>query len=289
MATYTDRRAQAKTEARAATRVGREFSKTPDPHWQHELDRIAPPADTLSGLKILWEPGDHWAPRERWVIWQVYPVDRKGRPVIPWYVPEDALYGPSPRATGHACVAGYCTCAIKANAWVEGPKSSFGIDVWQWQLFQQTGRFHKRWWVVQGPDGGHPYRYDAFEQKYRKMKGESPDAPRIGALPYAEPDLRTWGRIAGLNLLRAHNEMTDFQSRTADHDKRAMRDKDEQFQADKLEWLEDRLHDAAPRFQKALKRAGMAEVKPWEKPAAFDADATRAQLLKEGDYRPLGV
>lgn len=275
--------------ARATTRVGREFTRLPDPQWQHELDRIAPPADTLSGLKILWEPGDLWLARERWVIWQVYPLDRRGRAVLPWYVDEEAVRGPSPRSTGHPCVTGWCACAIKANAWVGGPPSAVGIDYWQWRLFQETGRFHARYWVVQGPDGGHPYRYDTFEQKYRKMRGEDPDAPRIGALPYAEPDLRTWNRIAGLNLLRSHTEMTDFQARTADHAKRATRDKDEQYQDAKLKWIEDRLHDAAPRFQKALKRAGLGEVKPWEKAPGVDLDATRAAMVQDGDHRPLGM
>ena len=290
MATYTDRRASATTAARrTGLRVGRECERTPDPQWQRELDRIAPPADTVSNLRILWEPGDFWRPRERWVIWQVYPMDRHGQAMLPWYVPKDALDGPSPRSTGHACVAGLCLCPMKANRWVDGPDSAFGVDVWQWRLWQQTGRFWKRFWIVQGHDGGHPYTYDEFERKYRKMNGEDPDPPSIGELPYAEPDSRTWNRIATLNLLRTHRAMGDFTNRTAADLHRERRDKSDAYEATKLEWLGSRIGEAAPRFQKALKRAGLGEVKPWERSGGFDVDEAREQAILEGDARPLSV
>lgn len=286
--TYTDRRASARTAPRTGLFVTREWVKTPDPWWQQELDRIAPPGDTVSSLVILWEPGDPWEKLERWVIWQRYPLDRHGRAIVPQMIDRAALEGASPRVTGHYCGAGWCLCAMKANRWVDGNPLSYGIDYRTWELYQQTGRYHRRWWVVQGPDGGHPYRYDKWEQKLRRMAKQSPDAPFIGDLPYAEPNRLTWQRIGGLNLLRAHRELQDFTSRTAQDFARADRDRDEAYEAAKLNWISDRLTDAAPRFQKALKREGFAP-KPWEKGPAFDVDEARATALTEGDHRPLGV
>src|SRR5687768_14939867 len=110
--------------------------------WRQDLAQVSPPLDQLSYLHLRWEPGDPWNPVNRWVIWQLLPIERTN----PEYLKE--LNGPHPRSTG--------LYDEIAERWVGGTCKL--IDLGTYELFRETGRYGRRWWVVQGSKGGHRYR-----------------------------------------------------------------------------------------------------------------------------------
>jgi hypothetical protein len=154
--------------------------------WQRQLNAAVPPTDKLSHLLILWEPGDEWMPIQRFFLWQC--VDPKYHEIEPWILAE--LRGPAPRTTGHPCFAGYCLCDVKRARWVEGACKY--IDQATWQLYQDTGLYGTRWWVIQGEKGGHRKRWEVggLESTISNMKGHGTQPPVAGDLPYAPFDQR---------------------------------------------------------------------------------------------------
>ena len=61
-----------------------------------------------------------------------------------------------------------------------------------YQLYQDTGMFGQRWWVIQGNTGGHRYLLNPTEKKLlgSKADGRFQDVPLAGDLPYAPFDQR---------------------------------------------------------------------------------------------------
>lgn len=173
--------------------------------WVDRLNTVVLPGDGPSWLILRWEPGEAWWPVERWALWQV-----RSRAVTAELYPEALadLDGPNPRATGHACVPGWCGCKRHRNRWV--PKDGHGpavIDYWQWRLYHETGGadgglYGTRWWCVQGEDGGHRWSLSKPEQQIRALRGESPDVPWAGALPYAPFDERVVNAIMAEDRVR---------------------------------------------------------------------------------------
>lgn len=147
--------------------------------WQPELDRIAPPTERgFSSLKLIWEPGEVWAPVGRWVIYQMSPVER-----APFGIVHDLL-GPNPRRYGRYDWA--------AKKFVR--TRSFMVTERQWKLYHETGLFGKPYWVVQGSFGGHKRHWSEIEQQVIAIQTgitEQLDPPAPGDLPYAEPSNRT--------------------------------------------------------------------------------------------------
>lgn len=180
--------------------------RTPDPSWQATLDQMTPPEtrESLSYYLIRWEPGETWSPIQRWVVWMMHP---KGH--LPNWIHPDA-FATHPRATGHMCLEGMCTCAEKAGCWVGGPRECRGIDVGTWNLFRETGHYGQRYWVVQGTKGGHRRRYDEIEKAVAAATGMSTEPPVMGSLPYADPDNRTWAAIRKTDRVLAGKNMIDY-------------------------------------------------------------------------------
>lgn len=288
MSTVIERRASAKpilSCGPGSLRVGQERDRAPEPDWQAMLDQIAPPAVSVSSLKILWEAGDPWRPVERWVIWQVYPEG-----VTPILL-ADAIKGPHPRSTGHACFAGYCGCDVKANAWVGGPSQTDGLDRMQWELYQQTRRFHKRYWVVQGYHGGHRRRYTDVESMVSEMHGGPDQPPAPGDLPYATPDMRTWRAIGAMDLMRRYSRLiTDFTRRTIAQFDREDRDAAQAAQWEMWKWLDRQIAGPAEVLAHRLKYADESVVPrlaPWQQPRELKDDVVLEQFINEGASQPL--
>lgn len=174
------------------------------PVWQERLESVVPRNEKLSWLYIRWEPGDLWEPINRWVIWQIRPIEATR---IEYVI---ALKGPSPRSTGHYCAAGYCACPRKRNYWVDGPSSARFIDKATWDVFHETGGYGTRWWAIQGPNGGHRYRLDKWEAKVARIHGFPPDTPAIGDLPYAEFDERVIEHIVKYDNVRQWKHCMEY-------------------------------------------------------------------------------
>jgi hypothetical protein len=160
------------------------------------IEAICPPHTGMSWFKVLWEPGDSWQPIGRWIVWHMRPPGNVPR------THRTGLDGPHPRSTGHWCAAGWCACALKANAWHGAPASAYGIDRLTWELHQQTGCFGQRWWVVQGTNGGHRFKLDGLEAKLLKLHTGISDTPAAGDLPFAPLDARVLAHLRHADRVR---------------------------------------------------------------------------------------
>jgi hypothetical protein len=179
-------------------------SREPEASWVEALARIAPRNDQIPWLLIHWEPGETWDPVQRWII-------REMDPALQYYEAEEvALYhGPSPRTMGHWEGEG------RTRYWKSAAPPGFALR--KWKLFQQYKCMSRRVWVVQGPDGGHPFELTQAEQAFLKAAGlPGADTPAPGELPYAEPDVRTWRRLAEYDRLRKWGNAMTWNDRRED-------------------------------------------------------------------------
>jgi hypothetical protein len=170
--------------------------REPRPEWQAECERIAPRSQTVNWALIHWEPGETWDPVQRWVIREMVPRLDAVNPIQ-----VQAYGGPHPRSIG---------------TWKDGRWHSDSVlSKRQYDLYQQT-RCHSRVvWVVQGDQGGHPRYFTHAEEQFARARQLPTEPPPLGSLPYAEPDRRTWARLAELDKLRkwAHRFSADWTTR----------------------------------------------------------------------------
>lgn len=142
--------------------------------WHEALRRLAPPQERMSWLHLHWAPGTPAAPMQRWVIFECVPA-----------------------------------IAVAGNGFLEGLLANLFGNPWAQAMHAWTARFwltHQAlptpFWVLQGPFGGHKYRYTNDESEFAQWQGYGPTAPLIGDLPYAELTPLT------LALIRTHSVMT---------------------------------------------------------------------------------
>lgn len=178
--------------------TGVEFGRATPVAWQQELDAICPPSPNLPQFYLRWEAGEAWQPLGRWVIWNLQPRRITHDPNrSAWY---DAIIaeceGPHPRSTGHHCAPNQCACEIKTGAWRDGATSLIDRDTWE--VYRETGRYGRRWWVIQGAAGGHRYRLAPWERRIWHTVTGQQDVPSIGDLPYAPWDNRVKRHLLGL-------------------------------------------------------------------------------------------
>ena len=160
------------------------------------------------------------------MIWQMRPAHA----VRPEILAE--LKGPDPRSTGHYCGPGYCICRNKRNAWKGGAARL--IDRETWKIFQETGAYGTRYWVVQGSAGGHKYRWDTTESRVSQLMGGPKDTPPPGDLPYANFDKRCFYKIAEQDRVRAWKQVIQFCERS--HDTMDSEEQEAKVETQKLLW-----------------------------------------------------
>ncbi len=228
-------------------KIGLEYDRPVPESWERSLGVIAPPSNFISWLKLVYEPGDVWEPIERYTIWQMRAprIMRRRQDLLA------ELHGPSPRATGHYCAAGWCKCAIKVNAWrccanrgsasCKGAKHPRQISYMTWKLFQETGHYGKRWWVIQGNQGGHRYELDKTEARVSRIHGGASDTPAPGDLPYAEFDSRVFHKVAQLDRVRMWKGVTDYVHRNSAQLDAEERDEGERANWAMWSWLESQV------------------------------------------------
>ena len=274
-----------------AVTVGLEYNRPLSEEWERRLWTIAPPSQFTSWLKLVWEPGDAWEPVERWMIYQmraprlIRPSDRASIMA--------QLRGPSPRAFGHYCAPQWCTCRVKLHAWrccanrgsaqCRQERHARSIDYMQWKLFQETGHLGKRWWCIQGDQGGHRHALDAVEQRVLRImtKGRVSDTPAPGDLPYADFDARTFHKVAALDKVRLWKGVTDYVHRNHATMDAAERDEGEQAQQALWSWLESQVG----RTVQTIGRAGVTALRDaaprvLEKPKPLNEEAIHQEFIQ---------
>lgn len=177
------------------------WKKEPRQEWLEALERIAPRNEQIPWLHIYFEPGETWDPVQRWMI-------REMDPGLQFYDAEEiAMYrGPSPRTMGYWAIDG------TNRRWKSEAPPGFSLR--KWELFRQYQCMSRRVWVVQGPDGGHPFELSQAEQAFLQAAGlPGSDTPAPGALPYSEPDARTWTRLAEYDRLRKWEDAITWNER----------------------------------------------------------------------------
>jgi hypothetical protein len=173
------------------------FVRDPDPSWVAALAQIAPPNERIPWLLIHWEAGETWSPVGRWMI-------RELDPAVEYCDHLEFYEGPNPRTDGHWEGVG------AQRRW----RSHSLISERQWQLYRQYHCTSRRVWVVQGPNGGHPFALSQAERAFKRALGMSDaDTPAPGSLPYAEPDQRTWRRLAEYDRLRTWEQRITWDER----------------------------------------------------------------------------
>lgn len=160
--------------------------------WQPELDRLATRTDDgLAWLRLVWEPGEAWAPVHRWMIWEMMPAHRAPLGLV------DELMGPNPRQFGF-----YDRVQRRFVR-----TRSFLINRRQWQMYQDTGLYGRPIWVVQGKVGGHKRFWNEVESNLSLLHGGPAEPPLPGDLPYAEPDQRTIEKLRGLDMVKRFGDV----------------------------------------------------------------------------------
>ena len=262
----------------------REYARPVPLDFALRLAETFPRTDGLPWLMARWEPGDDWAPIERWVVWEVHP----------WHLvpPEDqalvreALEGPNPRATGHYCAAGWCECPIKRNRFTGGASES--TDYFrQWQVAQElraagTPGYPRIVWIVQGERGGHPPMMDSIEKQLAAAAELPTDYPVAGALPYAQLDERV---IRGLV---AHDRLRDAKGvvgalKSTDQLARETATRAQAAADAVFEFIAQRTHQSAEEWAWWEKRAtGHLVSAPHGTPEGWtDRDAFKRQFIED--------
>lgn len=173
-------------QSRVIVKGGIDFAREADPDWQVQLDRFNPPEEGLGRLVPWWDAGDRWQPIHRWIVLQVQPWHLVPEPV------QRSLEGPHPRAG--------MTHRIGSRVY----STTFrGIDRLCYEAYHTLKArgirgWPRRFWVVQGPNGGHPYRLTPSEESRWDAEGRRHYAP--GELPYATFDRRVITAMTAYDL-----------------------------------------------------------------------------------------
>lgn len=201
--------------------------------WQERLEAAVPRSETLSWLKIVWQAGlsprdtncdDHVV--QRWEIYEVCPGTH-----IPAEIMAE-LRGPDPRTLGR-WIADRDHPEADRYVW----ETWCNISRTQWDIFQETGCWSQRFWIIQGSHGGHVWTLSRTEKSFLKAMGLVYDTPLPGDLPYAEFTDLTLKKVIECDRLRKWRHAMDWSERTTSKTEAGLwltRDRD----AEEEEWNE---------------------------------------------------
>lgn len=172
------------------------WDRTPPQEWVDDLASISPPTVGLSHAELWWEAGLPWAPAQRWVIYNLVPVEG---------MRSDAFWSLRTMLDGE----GPCTCAME---WLPGDAAKGVSDCLRcgqsrtqgrqriWRTFFDRGYWAQPMWVIQGNRGGHRTAYTDAERRTAAHMGMPSSPPETGALPYAGWDWRVKRNLLNLDM-----------------------------------------------------------------------------------------
>jgi len=216
---------------------------------------------------MWWESGFPWAPVQRWVLYQLQPLDALSPLVSDDWLeildlerPCQCAYDWSAGAICSTCLTPWpCACgsyqrpdALRCRHCqrVRTPSRSKILDA------ALRGYHAAPFWVIQGQQGGHKLRYTTDEAQVAEELGLAKAPPEPGALPYAE-----WDRRVRANLIAYDLSRSRFRSMktTRDEDRKILarqaRQAQEQYLAGAFAEIQDetpdRIVDEVPRIHGA--------------------------------------
>lgn len=227
-----------------------------------ELASYTPRDRGLPYLYCYWEPGEPWAPVERFVIGEAFPralLVAEHNFMVASGVPEDEtrfaeLNGPSPRDGAY-----YDKVLRRLVFRIDGrdPETGQAIEYKptftfrQWRFWRELGALVNPVWIVQGEGGGHKRRFSGFDELMLRMVRRHPHAPPPGALPYARPDRRTFEALQkGAELARLTKDFDpeEFTVRLRRHEDSEGRfpltDAEQLVRREYESWLDNQLDNA---------------------------------------------
>lgn len=145
----------------------------PPTAWVRAVSDLSPRHDRLSWLKLKWVAGRPEEPMQRWVLFEMVPAFA--------VVPNPFLAG--------------LLGGLLDNPWGQA------MHAWAAKCWLTEQALPVPYWVLQGPFGGHKYRFTNEEREFAMWQGYPDGAPMIGDLPYAELTPLT------LSLIRTHSVM----------------------------------------------------------------------------------
>lgn len=180
------------------------WDKTPPQEFVSLLRSALPADDYLSTFELVWEPGEPEAPVQRWMLWQDLSEKATAERIRREHPTTVGLTEPHPRN----------------GAWWDAKMGGFRqqggrlarTDRLTWERYQRTGRYGQRWWVIQGPDGGHRYALSSVEKRILRSNtgNKVHDVPFAGDLPYADPDYRVIRHICEMQQVAVWHRMAAY-------------------------------------------------------------------------------
>lgn len=149
--------------------------------WAEQIEALTPPDERLSWLKVRWHPVFC-----RWMVWQLLPPN--ATPLLVLDVEQKLVRHPT---RGH-CMPDPTSKLLLDREMVDQPA---------WDLYEQTGRYGRSYWVVQGEHGGHKRRFSNVEKQLARLHGKRLEPPAPGDLPYAPVDRRVFDKLAPYDQL----------------------------------------------------------------------------------------
>lgn len=244
----------------------------PPAEFIRALRDVSPVSDAHGWLMPVWEPGETWAPAQRWMLYEmIHPTL-----VTPELLAE--LNGPHPRSEGHFCTENdtgeqfQCLCPHKTESWKGGPCQLTWLT--QYLLYKKTGYVGYPFWMVQGERGGHKAFFSEEEQAMLAMEDLPTEPPFLGELPYAPLDGRVIAQVVRHNRLQqVAGDLRAYRKKMgadyAQHRAQVERD----MRAQLVEYLHDGMREATELFLEAA-HAGDLGVAP---PTDIDYDRLEPQ------------
>lgn len=198
--------------------------------WVARLREVDPIRDAVSYLELVW-----YDTAERWVLYEMVPVyDYDHRPTVDLQILSE-LKGVDPTLI---------------------PETAPLISRRQWLLYQQTGRWARPSWCIQGSKGGHLVAYDSATQELLRRTGRPDRPPAPGDLPYAPFDERVVTQILRMSkLTQARNDLDEFRRQYAgEGGKRKYKEALRDARAQQLAWLDSQMDEAAELFVSAYRK-----------------------------------
>lgn len=214
---------------------------TLDRTWVDAIERLTPANDRVSSLLVRWHPDC-----ERWLVYQLIPPQATPSVVC---APDQKL--------AHKTVNG--DRYLVPDPTTPLLLSRDMLDHVAWAIYQETGRYARSYWVVQGEQGGHKRRFGKAESMLAKAHGFPAEPPAPGGLPYAPVDKRVFDKLAGMDVAQTWAyalALDDRRPEYFDHDeKRGMEEVRRQLWA----WLEtqvDRAFDETQSWKRRIQIDG---------------------------------